>query len=41
VEYIKSRLECEVNAVSQVQPNLEYSIEDDQRKILYSIKLLL
>jgi hypothetical protein len=42
VEYIKSRLECEVNAVSQVQPNLEYSIEDDTdtRKILYSICLI-
>ena len=41
VEYIKKRLECDVNTVSTVQPNLEYSIEDDQRKITYSIKLIL
>ena len=42
VEYIKSRLECEVNMFSQVQPKLEYSIDDetDTRKILYSICLL-
>jgi hypothetical protein len=42
VEYIKSRLECDVNTCSKVQSNLEYSIDDetDTRKILYSICLL-
>jgi isoleucyl-tRNA synthetase len=42
VEYIKSRLECDINTHSKVQPNLEYSIDDDTdtRKIFYSIRLL-
>lgn len=40
VEYIKNRMECEVNPTSTRSPNLEYSIEDDTRKITYSILLL-
>ena len=40
VEYMKKRLECEVNPTSDIKGDKTYEDEDSNKKILYSVKLV-